>query len=125
MIVGIGTDIAKVSRIEAAFTRSGERFARRILTENEYAVFAQRNYAASYLATRFAAKEAASKALGTGIGQVSFHDMEIVNAPSGAPELHFYGSARRIQIERGIDTLHISLSDEKEYAQAFVILESR
>ncbi len=123
MIVGIGTDIVSIPRIEAAWQRSGERFARRVLTAKEHAVFQHRKFSIAYLATRFAAKEAASKALGTGIGKVSFQDIEVSNLVSGAPELTFYGAALALQHEKGITRLHISLSDEKEYAQAFVILE--
>ena len=124
MIAGIGTDIASVARIAKAWERSGERFARRILTEKEYQVFEGRNHSAAYLASRFAAKEAASKALGTGIGKVSFQDMEVSNLESGAPVLTFTGAALELQQQRGIARVHISLSDEAEYAQAFVILET-
>ncbi len=124
MIVGIGTDIASIPRVEAAWKRSGERFARRILTETEYAVFEQRNCSVSYLASRFAAKEAASKALGTGIGKVSFQELEVSNMESGAPVLTFSGAALTLQLAKGIVRLHISLSDEKDYAQAFVVLEA-
>ena len=124
MIVGIGTDIASIPRIEAVWKRSGERFAKRILTDAEQKIFEQRKFSVSYLATRFAVKEAAAKALGTGIGQVSFQDMEITSLKSGAPVLTFSGNAATLQKERGINRIHISLSDETEYAQAFVILES-
>ncbi|WP_281646002.1 holo-ACP synthase [Parendozoicomonas sp. Alg238-R29] len=124
MIVGIGTDIVSVVRMEEALQRSGERFARRILTDNEYQVFEQRNCSAIYLASRFAAKEAASKALGTGIGKVSFQDLEVSNLESGAPILTLEGAALELQKERSISGVHISLSDEAEYAQAFVVLES-
>lgn len=123
MIVGIGTDIVSIARISKALERSGENFARRILTEDELAVFQARKNAVAYLATRFAGKEAAAKALGTGIGQVSFQDLEIRSLKTGAPQLVFYGEALRLQRERGITRLHISLSDEREFAQAFVILE--
>ncbi|CAM3581260.1 holo-ACP synthase [Parendozoicomonas haliclonae] len=124
MIVGIGTDIASIPRIEAAWKRTGDRFARRILTDAEYAVFEQRSFSPAYLATRFAAKEAASKAFGTGIGKVSFQEMEITNLESGAPVMTFSGAAEVLQMEKGIQHIHISLSDEKEFAQAFVIFES-
>ncbi len=123
MIAGIGTDIVKISRIEKAYVHLGEKFARRILTESEYTFFAERNFSVAFLATRFAAKEAASKALGTGIGKVSFHDIEVVSSLSGAPVLRFSGAAHQLQVENDICALHISLSDEKEYAQAFVVLE--
>lgn len=123
MIVGIGTDIVAIARIQKALERNGEAFARRILTESELAVFQARKSAIIYLASRFAAKEAAAKALGTGIGKVSFQDLEIRSLKTGAPQLVFYGEALRLQRALGITRLHISLSDEREYAQAFVILE--
>ncbi|MTI14121.1 holo-ACP synthase [Sansalvadorimonas verongulae] len=123
MIAGIGTDITSVARIEKALARSGERFARRILTESEYLIFERRNRSALYLASRFAAKEAASKALGTGIGKVSFQDLEVSNLESGAPVLALKGPALELQKQKGITRVHISLSDETDYAQAFVVLE--
>ena len=123
MIAGIGTDIVSIARIGAALERQGERLALRILTAEEYAVFKHRKRALSYLATRFAAKEAAAKALGTGIGTVSFQDIAVLNLASGAPVLQFSGAARRLQQQRGITKMHVSLSDERAYAQAFVILE--
>lgn len=123
MIAGIGTDIVSVARIAKTWERSGERFARRILTGKEYQVFEVRNHSVAYLASRFAAKEATSKALGTGIGKVSFQDMEVSNLESGAPVLTFTGAALELQQQRGIARVHISLSDEAEYAQAFVVLE--
>ncbi len=123
MIAGIGTDIVSIARITSTLERTGERFARRILTEREFAVFQQRNHSSTYLASRFAAKEAASKALGTGIGTVSFQDIEVTSHSTGAPVLSFLGRAKTLQQERGITHVHISLSDEQEYAQAFVILE--
>ena len=124
MIAGIGTDIVSIARIRAAFERKGERLALRILTAEEYAVFTGRKRALSYLATRFAAKEAAAKALGTGIGAVSFQDIAVLNLASGAPVLQFSGAAQRLQQQRGITKTHVSLSDERAYAQAFVILEA-
>ena len=123
MIVGIGADIVAITRIQKVLERSGESFARRILTEHEFTVFQDRKNAVAYLATRFSAKEAAAKALGTGIGKVSFQDLEVRRLKTGAPQLVFYGEALRLQRELGITRLHISLSDEREYAQAFVILE--
>ncbi|AMO56947.1 ACP synthase [Endozoicomonas montiporae] len=125
MIAGIGTDIVRIERIKKALEKStGEAFARRILTEAEMDVFSKHASPASYLAKRFAAKEAASKALGTGIGKVSFQHMEVTNDELGAPLLTFSGYARELQLQRGIHSLHLSLSDEQDAAVAFVVLES-
>ncbi|MRI34868.1 holo-ACP synthase [Endozoicomonas sp. OPT23] len=123
MIAGIGTDIVRIDRIQKALDRSGERFARRILTETEMQTFEQSGLKASWLAKRFAAKEAASKALGTGIGKVSFQDLEVSNNEAGAPLMTFLGNAGALQEERGISAIHLSLSDEVDSAVAFVVLE--
>ncbi|MCY4472311.1 MAG: holo-ACP synthase [Kistimonas sp.] len=124
MIAGIGVDIISVSRMESVFERRGDRLALRLLTAEEYAVFKRRKRPVHYLATRFAAKEAAAKALGTGIGAVSFQDIAVLNLSSGAPVLLFSGRAQHLQQVRHITKTHISLSDEEAYAQAFVILET-
>ncbi len=124
MIVGIGTDLVEIERIEKAWQRSGERFAHRILTDNEFQVFQQRRCSVVYLASRFAAKEAVAKAFGTGIGKISFQDVEVRSLESGAPSLVFTGPALVLQKERGITGAHISLTDERRYAQAFVVLEA-
>ncbi len=123
MIAGIGTDIVDIRRIQQVLERQGDRFVRRILTESEYAVFIARGSHASYMATRFAVKEAAAKALGTGIGKVSFQDIEVTNSKQGAPSLVLHGVARRLSEQLGISTHHVTISDEKDYAVAFVVLE--
>ena len=122
MVVGIGTDIVQISRIKNAFECQGERFAQRILCPNELDLFNKKNQSIPYLAKRFAAKEAASKALGTGIGIVSWQDMEVSNDPNGAPELMFTGSAQEQMTSMGASQISISLSDEQDYAVAFVVL---
>lgn len=124
MIVGIGTDIVQVSRIQQSLDRLGEAFARRILTDSELATFKASNQPAAFLAKRFAAKEAAAKALGTGIGRVSFQHLEVSNDPAGAPKLKFHGYAQELQMMKAINHLHLSLSDEKDNAVAFVVLEA-
>ncbi len=124
MIVGIGTDIVQIKRVSASLERLGDAFAKRILTESEYIVFKDSSRPAAFLAKRFAAKEAASKALGTGIGKVSFQHLEISNDPVGAPMLTLSGYAAELQQQKGINRLHISLSDEKDAAIAFVVLET-
>ncbi|WP_211824358.1 holo-ACP synthase [Kistimonas asteriae] len=123
MIAGIGTDIIDIRRIQQVLERQGDRFVRRILTESEYAVFIARGSHVSYMATRFAVKEAAAKALGTGIGKVSFQDIEVTNSEQGAPSLVFHGAAKQLGEQLAISAHHVTISDEKDYAVAFVVLE--
>ena len=129
MILGIGTDLTDVRRIAATLERFGERFSRRIFTEAERARSARKaNPAASY-AKRFAAKEACAKALGTGIRQgVFWRDMGVVNARSGQPTLVLTGGAA-LRLARMVPpglrgVVHLSLTDDHPYAQAFVIIEA-
>ena len=124
MIAGIGTDLVRIDRVQQSLDRLGDAFARRILTEAEFSRFSQSRQQAAFLAKRFAAKEAASKALGTGIGKLSFKHLEVSNDSRGAPILTFSGYARELQEEKSIRTLHLSLSDEKDHALAFVVLET-
>ena len=125
-VIGIGTDIVKVSRIEKSLKKYGENFARRILHENELQIFKQRKTSKYYLAKRFAAKEALAKALGTGIAKgISFEEIEVINNDDGKPELILHGTALDIANQLGVGSLFISLSDEKKYAIAYVILESK
>ncbi len=125
MLAGIGVDIAETARFERLQQRFGDRIARRILTEREFDRYLQRQRSATFLASRFAAKEAASKALGTGIARgVRFHDIEISNNEAGKPELSFHGTAAEMLRQRGIRQSLLSLSDEKHYAVAMVVLEA-
>ncbi len=124
MIVGVGVDIAETERFEKLYSRYGERIARRILTESEQVEFGRRNNSASYLATRFAAKEAAAKALGTGFGcGVSYKSIEIKNNNQGRPMLKFINSALELARQKQVENVFVSLSDEKHYVVAMVILE--
>jgi len=124
MIVGVGVDIAETERFEKLYSRYGERIARRILTESEQVEFGRRNYPASYLATRFAAKEAAAKALGTGFGcGVGYKSIEIKNNNQGKPVLKFINSALELARQKQVENVFVSLSDEKHYVVAVVILE--
>ena len=126
MIVGIGVDIAETARVEGLCARFGERFARRILTDNEHAEFDRRKRPHAYLATRFAAKEAIAKALGTGIGErFGFHSVQIDHDGNGKPLVTFLDDAQGLLDELGITNALISLSDEKHYVVAMVVLESR
>jgi holo-[acyl-carrier protein] synthase len=125
MIVGIGVDIVETVRIERLRMKFGQRFENRILTPAERQVYAKRSHPAHYLATRFAAKEAVAKALGTGIGgQLGFHSVQIDNDDSGKPVLRFLGDAADLMANRSINNAMISLSDEKHYVVAMVVLES-
>lgn len=124
-ILGLGTDIAEIGRIEKALERSGDAFAERILAESERAVFSGLKQQGRYLAKRFAAKEAASKALGTGIAHgVSFHDFVVSNDENGKPVLVLSNKAREIAQEMGVNHTHISISDERHYAVVTVVFES-
>ena len=123
MVIGVGTDLIKIDRLVASLAKRGDKFARPILTESEFAVFRSNATPSRFLAKRFAAKEAASKALGTGIGQgVSWQHIAVVAGEFGAPLLEFSGRAAEVAKRRGVVSSHISISDEKDYAIAFVVL---
>jgi len=124
MIYGVGTDVVEIGRIEKALERFGERFARRILCEPELRRFASHRLPANYLAKRFAAKEAFTKALGTGIkAPANWHGVWVANLPSGKPQLEFSKDLQRLLSARNISRAHVSLSDERGVAMATVILE--
>jgi holo-[acyl-carrier protein] synthase len=124
MIVGVGTDLIEVNRIQRALDRWGERFAERILVDHELARFAKHRKPAHYLAKRFAAKEAFSKAMGTGIRHpVNWHNVGVANLPSGQPVLRFSEPLGALLARRGITSVHVSLTDERDMAAATVILE--
>lgn len=127
MIIGIGTDLVEIERIAQSIERLGARFIDRILTPEEKARWASIGHhqvANAFVAKRFAAKEAAVKALGTGIGAgVSFQHFSVSNLPTGQPFLLVDDSiAARFAFPV---SWHLSLTDEKAYAQAFVVLESK
>ncbi|ATH79090.1 MULTISPECIES: holo-ACP synthase [Halomonadaceae] len=124
MIVGIGSDIARVARFSQALERHGERFAERILGQQEQQVWRAKGCPVAYLAKRFAAKEAFVKALGLGLRQgMQWGDIQVLNDALGKPGLHLHGEAQRLFAASGAATAHITLSDEAEYAVAFVVLE--
>ena len=124
MIYGVGTDVVEIGRIEKALARFGERFARRILCEPELARFRNHRLPAAYLAKRFAAKEAFTKALGTGIhAPANWHGVWVRNLPSGKPVLEFSENLARLLEQRNILHSHLSLTDERGVAMATVILE--
>lgn len=123
-ILGVGADLCEIGRIERALDRFGERFARKILMEAEFERFRRHRKPAAYLAKRFAAKEAFSKAMGTGIrAPVNWQNVSVGNERSGKPVLRCSERLRELMNRRGIVTAHVSLTDERDMACAFVILE--
>ena len=125
MIVGTGIDIAETARIEKAMERHGERFARRVYTPGEIAYCEQFKNKAERYAARFAAKEAAFKALGTGWRDgVRWRDVEVTHQPSGKPELLLAGRAGERAREMGVGRMAVSLSHSDRYVVAQVIFES-
>lgn len=129
MIVGIGTDLCDVRRVEVALTRHGDRFARRILGDHEWPVFlARREQSAQrgvrFLASRFAVKEAFSKAIGTGIRYpMTWQACETVSSDSGRPQLELRGALQTWFASQHWQA-HVSISDDKEHVLAFVVVES-
>jgi holo-[acyl-carrier protein] synthase len=124
MILGTGIDLIEVARIEASFERFGDRFVRRILCEAEIAYCLSHKKPGPFLAVRFAAKEAISKAFGTGIcAQLSWLDMEVARKPSGEPFVILHGKGIDLLRERGGNRMHLSLSHTEKYATAVAILE--
>ena len=122
--MGLGTDVVEIARIAKLLDKS-QRLAERVLTLKELDTFNAHKFPERFLAKRFAAKEAAVKALGTGIGNgVSFQHVEIVNLASGQPTLVFSGEFAELCEKRGINRSFISISDEQHYAMATVVLES-
>jgi holo-[acyl-carrier protein] synthase len=123
MVVGIGTDLVKLERIEASLARFGSRFARRILADGEFQSFQVHPRPALLLAKRFAVKEAAGKALGTGIGQgIRWQDIYLEHTELGAPLLCLEGKAKQRADQLGVGQMHVSISDEIGLAMAFVVL---
>lgn len=124
MIFGIGTDIVEVARIEDALARFGDAFAARILNAREFEDYAQSMTKARFLAKRFAAKEAFAKALGTGIrGVASFANIGVTHDKLGKPVFELAPELLALLGDKGIGSQHLSVSDEKNLAAAFVVLE--
>jgi len=126
VIIGIGVDIADIRRFKMLVERYGERFAQRILSESEQLEFGQSKNQPSFLAKRFAVKEAAAKALGTGFGK-GLHPRQIslTHTELGAPILMLSDKAHLIWQKLGCNQSHVSLSDEKDHAIAFVVLSNQ
>lgn len=124
MIYGVGTDLIEIPRVERALARFGVRFAQRILCEPELRRFRAHAKPAAYLAKRFAAKEAFTKALGTGIrAPANWHGVWVSNLRSGKPQLEFSAPLAGLLEARGIRRTHLTLTDERGLAAATVILE--
>ncbi|MEE4278021.1 MAG: holo-ACP synthase [Halieaceae bacterium] len=122
-MIGIGTDIVEIERVEAVLDRHADRFSARILCDAELRRFRASTQPARYLAKRFAAKEAVAKAFGTGIGEaLGWRDMNIDNEPSGAPVVRLSERAAALLRERGGRQILLSLADERAYAVAFALV---
>jgi len=130
MIQGIGTDICDVRRIRASFERHGERFARKVLSDGELAVWKSRSArwperGLRYLATRFSAKEAFSKAVGLGMRMpMTWRLCEIANLPSGKPFIVLHGGLKTWFDAQGL-VAHVTVTDESDYAASFVVVEKK
>lgn len=130
MILGIGTDLANIDRIQGTLDRFGDRFRNRVFTPTELAKAARRADEAGTLAKRWAAKEACSKALGTGLAMgISWRDMAVTNLRSGQPVMALTGwAADRLAAMTPADhhaVVHVTLTDDHPWAQAFVVIEAR
>lgn len=130
MILGIGTDLANIERIQRTLDRFGDRFRNRVFTDTERAKAARRKDEAGTLAKRWAAKEACSKALGTGLAMgISWRDMAVGNLSSGQPVMELTGWAAeklaRMTPPGHQAIVHVTLTDDHPWAQAFVVIEAR
>jgi holo-[acyl-carrier protein] synthase len=129
MIYGIGTDICDVRRIRQSIAKFGDRFGKRVLSPAEYAVWQARTARSAergvrYMATRFSAKEAFSKAVGMGIRMpMTWRRCEIANHPSGAPYIVLHGALKAWFEARGLKA-HVSVTDETDYAASFCVVEA-
>jgi len=124
-IVGIGTDLVEKHRIRDLLDRFNRKFVERILSLEEIKKFDAATEGVSFLAKRFAAKEAIAKAIGTGIGPLVFNEISVLNLDNGKPHVSFKGKSKQFVESMNIsdDDVMISLSDEREYAVAFVIIQ--
>ena len=124
MILGLGTDIVEIARIERSIERHGGRFTKRVYTEAEIAYCTRFRRAAEHFAGRWAAKEAAGKALGTGVfGSIRFREVEVTNDERGMPVLAFSGRAAELASAMGATRLHVSIAHSDSHATATVVIE--
>jgi holo-[acyl-carrier protein] synthase len=129
MILGIGTDLANIERIQGTLDRFGDRFKNRVFTDVEQGRAERRKDIAGTYAKRWAAKEACSKALGTGLAMgISWKDMSVTNLPTGQPVMHVTGWAKdrldQMTPPGHAATIHVTLTDDHPWAQAFVVIEA-
>jgi holo-[acyl-carrier protein] synthase len=123
-VLGLGTDIVEMARIEAVVERSGDRLAHRVLSDAEWEVYQQHQQPVRFLAKRFAVKEAAAKAFGTGIRNgLAFNQFEVFNDGLGKPNIRLHARAAELAQQMGVTSIHVSLADERRYACATVIIE--
>jgi holo-[acyl-carrier protein] synthase len=124
-VLGIGVDLVECARIQHSLDRFGDRFLHRVFTDGEVAYSMSMKFPARHLAARFAAKEAVSKAFGTGIGKaMGWRDIDVRKKPSGEPFLVLGGGAEKLAKERGVSNALISLSHSEQHAVATIVLES-
>jgi len=124
MVLGVGTDLIEIARIEKSVARFGDHFLDRVFTSGEIAYCRQKKHAAESLAARFAAKEAGAKALGTGISRgITWKEIEVRRNPGERPTLHFSGRAAERAKQMGVKRLSLSLSHSRDVAFAVVIAE--
>jgi holo-[acyl-carrier protein] synthase len=125
MILGIGTDLMEIARIQKSIARFGDRFLQRVYTPSEIHYCSQKKNAAESLAARFAAKEAGAKALGTGISYgISWLELEVTREPSGKPSLQLSGRAAARAQALGVTRISLSLTHSRDMALAVVVMES-
>lgn len=129
MIIGVGVDLVDARRIEKLIKGFGDQFLQRVFTEKERAYAQTSSHPLRVYANRFAAKEAAVKALGTGMREgIGWQDIETLRVPSGPPQLYFYGKAHEkllsLLLPGTKESLHVSFSDEPPYSTAFVVISS-
>lgn len=125
MVLGLGTDLIEIGRVQQSLARFGERFMHKVFTEGEIAYCQQKKHAAESFAARFAAKEAAAKALGTGIARgISWKEIEVQRKPGERPTLHLTGRAAERANAMGVRHLQLSLTHSRDVAMAVVIVEN-
>lgn len=125
MVVGVGTDLIEIARVQQSLDRFGERFTGKVFTPGEVAYCQRKKQAAESFASRFAAKEAAAKALGTGISRgIGWREIEVRRLPGQRPTIHLSGRAAELARGLGIHNLHLSLTHSRDVAMAVVIAES-
>lgn len=124
MVLGLGTDLIEITRVQQSLDRFGERFTGKVFTPGEIAYCERKKHAAESFASRFAAKEATAKALGTGISRgISWREIEVQRLPGQRPTIHLSGRAAELAAMLGVQHLHLSLTHSRDLAMAVVIAE--